>query len=280
MKKAFLLCAAATAAMTLLASCNKEEQKNDNKKDDGVEVTANFAIDGNFADWDALTAETANEYDVIVPINDDYKSLKAVKISSTDSEILVYAEIAVDKIQLSETAHEGGNSNDGHGDGTPGPFILYLDLDGNPETGFTTHSDADGNPLISGIGCEVGVEDYWFISAGDGKCYLGWSQIISEPTDAADGDEYQQDSWWQNGGTGGWDPANDNLAPRLDSYKTKIEGSTMKVEFAMERSVLASMCTRHEMGSTIIVGARYYNNDMTASWGLSGLTKAATVKLR
>lgn len=291
MKKVFMILATLAVASMTFAGCNKEDGKKEDKpgKDEPEEPVVEaleFFIDGDFSDWDALTAETATEKEGVATLDagSDYKAVKVLKVASNEESILVYTEISVEKIQVSDKAHEGGNSWDGHGDASPGPFILYMDLDGNPQTGFTTHCNAEGEPLIPGIGCEVGCELYLFIDATDGKCKIGWDQMVYEPDGAQDGDEYQCGDWWGlTNPAGGWDDTqgHDNICPRMENYKTQVSGAVVKIEFSIEKSVLAENCKRgHDMGDTIIVGCRFMNNDTIAATGLSGLlTTPLTIKL-
>lgn len=294
MKKVFMILATLAVASLTLSSCKKDDPKKDDPgkedpgkedpgKEDPKDEALTFAIDGDFSDWDALTAEKADDSNVIINPTGDAKALKVMKISSDDANIYLYAEIAVDKVQQSETAHEGGNSNDGHGDGTPGPLTVYWDLDGKPETGFIAQHTASTDLLVPGVGCEVGSEMYLFIDKKDGICKLGWSQLVYEPDEAQDGDLYQGE-WGESTSNPmyGWDPEKDNMAPALENYATQVAGSVVKVEWSVEKNVLASLCKRgHNMGKTIIVGASYNNADAVAAFSYGeGAVGPETINLK
>lgn len=269
MKKVFVLFATVAVAAMAISCGNKAEQSGQEQEQGGNKVEAlEFFIDGDFSDWDALTADKADANNVIGEPTGDAKALKCLKYSSDKESIYVYAEVAIDKVQVSETAIEGGNSNDGHGDSTPGPLTFYWDLDGNPETGFLSHVNGDGDPYVAGLGCEVGTEMYLFVDSKDGLCKLGWAQVVYEPDGAEDGDVYQCGAWWSlDNPAGGWAPDYDNITPRLENYKTKIEKGVLRLEFSIERATLAQFTKRgHDMGDNIIVGATYNNGDAIAAF--------------
>lgn len=285
MKKVFMILATLAVASMTLVGCKKDEGnkgKDDPKDDPDVPVVEAFevAIDGDFSDWAALTADKATENDVIFDGLDG--AIKAMKATSDESCVYLYAEIAIDKVQQSAVAAEGGNSNEGHGDSTPGPFTIYWDLDNNAGTGFLCQHSATGDLLVEGVGCEVGSEMYLFIDTKDSKCKLGWSQLVYEPDEAQDGDLYQAD-WGSDTSNPqyGWDPDMDNLAPMLDSYQTKV-GSVLQIEWAVEKNTLAGLCKRgHDMGKTITIGASWNNGGSDASFVYgTGVAGPATIALR
>ena len=301
MKKVFMILATLAVASLTLSSCKKDDPKDnpgkddpgkeDPGKEDPKDEALTFAIDGDFSDWDALTADKVDDNNVIMNAVGDAKALKVMKVSSDEANIYLYAEVAVDKIQQSATAFEGGNSNDGHGAVNeagsfvaPGPLTVYWDLDGDASTGFIAQYARDAEaPFVPGVGCECGSEMYLFIDTKDGKCKLGWSQLVYEPDGAADGDLYQTD-WWgadYSNPVGGWDPNVDNLAPSIENYATEV-GSVLKIEWSVEKNVLASLCKRgHNMGKTINIGATWNNGDAVGSfvYGL-GIVGPATVTLK
>lgn len=237
-------------------------------------------IDGDFADWDALTEKNADETAVIAAPG-NLKSVKVMKATSDIDNLYVYAEISVDKIQHSETAHENGNSNDGHGDKSPGPTYLYLDADANADTGFNPHI----NSGITGLGLEYGIEIYLFINAKDGaKVGMGWSQVIVAPLKDGDGNDYdvsgdfyQQGDWWSlKDPSGGWNPDYDNICPSADLFEGRVAGAVAKIEFAIPRNRLP----RQELGNTVSFALAHSNGSDKADWGnFSGNTQIVTLKL-
>ena len=242
-------------------------------------------IDGNFSDWDKVTAE--NEYSVVGNPTGDFKKVKIVKATSDDTFIYFYTEISVDVIQHSETARTGGNSNDGHGDSTPGPFYVYFDADANADTGFYPHLNGETNkPYVEGLGLEMGFELYLFISTKDPDqgAQLGWSQIVIAPTKDGDGnpydcdgDYYQQGDWWQlKSPEGGWDPDLDNLTPSFENIASAISGGVAKIEFAVQKEVLPK-----SVGKKVAFGCAMANGGEKASWGqYTGVVGPMTLTLK
>lgn len=277
-------------AMTAL-SCNPDVDPKDNPGNDPGGNTddpkdeVSIVIDGNFADWDKVTAATADA--VVGEPGTDLKKVKVVKATSDDTYIYFYTEISVDVIQHSESAHTGGNSNDGHGDETPAPFYVYLDADSKAETGFYPHLNGDTKkPYVEGLGLEMGFELYLFISTKEPEkgAQLGWSQIVIAPTKDgegnpydSDGDYYQQSDWWSlKAPEGGWDPELDNLAPSFENVASVLSGGVAKIEFAVQKDVLPI-----EVGSEIAFGCAMANGGEKASWGkYTGVVGPMKLKLK
>ena len=279
-----MICAAAAI------SCNKGgNQNNPGGKDNpggGEGEDVSIVIDGEFDDWANVTAE--DDYCVVGNPAGDAKKVKVVKATSDDTFLYFYTEVSVDVIQHSESAHTGGNSNDGHGDSTPGPLYVYFDADNNADTGFYPHIDSQTNkPLVEGLGCEMGFELYLFIStkAPDKGAQLGWSQVVIAPTKDAegnayncDGDFYQQGDWWSlKDPEGGWDPNLDNIAPSFENMASTLSGGVAKIEFAIQKDVLPIAIS----GSTVSFGVVMANGSETASWGqYTGIVGPLTLELQ
>ncbi len=290
MKKTMRFSLAVLLALCALCACSVKDPAinggNNNGNDDngnggGSEVLElDINIDGDFADWDALTEKNADETAVIAAPG-NLKSVKVMKATSDVDNLYVYAEISVDKIQHSETAHENGNSNDGHGATTPGPTYLYIDADADADTGFNPHI----NSGITGLGLEYGIEIYLFINVKDGtKVGMGWSQVVVAPQKDADGnaydcagDFYQQGDWWSlKDPAGGWNTDYDNICPPFDLFEGRVSGAIAKIEFAIPRNKLP----RQAFGKEISFAIAHANGSDKADWGnFSGNTQVVTLKV-
>lgn len=287
---ATLLVIGAMAAFSCGKDDNSKENNNNNNGpdhggDDNQEE-ASIVIDGDFEDWKSITAETSNS--VVGTPAGDMKKVKIVKATSDDTFIYFYTEVSVDVIQHSETAHTGGNSNDGHGDSTPGPLYVYFDADANAETGFLPHLNGETKkPYVEGLGLEMGFELYLFISTKDpdSGAQLGWSQVVIAPTKDAegnayncDGDFYQQGDWWSlKDPEGGWDPNLDNIAPSFENIASAISSGVAKIEFAVQKDVLPISIS----GNKVAFGVAMANGDESASWGqYTGVVGPLTLNLK
>ena len=98
---------------------------------------------------------------------------------SFDTFIYFYTEVSVDVIQHSETAHTGGNSNDGHGDSTPGPLYVYFDADANAETGFLPHLNGETKkPYVEVM---VGIHNIFQFFNVDYVRRLNYNELSTSP---------------------------------------------------------------------------------------------------
>lgn len=282
-----LFCGAA-----ILFSCGEKDPEpgpdtpgNNENPDEVKEPVMDFVIDGQFSEWDALTAETQTPKAVCCFLTADntHRAIHALKAGSDEDYLYFYAEIDIDYIQQSEIAHTGGNSNDGHGDATPGPFRIYFDADANPATGFYTHADGEGNPYLPQLGLEYGFELYLFLDIMDGRCKLGWSQRIRAPrlTEdgepyACEGDYYQQSSWYSlQDPVGGWDyPDGDNITPSFENFAAGLGSGVVRIEFAVEKEVLPGLSKEK-----VAFGAMHDNGSQKAKWLFSGLLGPLTMEL-
>lgn len=268
-------------ATILAVSCGTKgpdtEDEKKNEEEIGSVEDLDIQIDGDFADWAPLTEDTATLWAVCTTLKPDntHKAIRALKATSDESFIYFYAEIALQYIQVSDIAHEGGDSDKGHGDESPGPFRIYFDADGNSDTGFYTHADLNGDPYIPELGLEDGFELYIFIDSKDGKCKLGWAQRVRAPRLTADGepyfcegDYYQQASWYElKDPVGGWDyPEGDNITPAPENFASQVSGGSAKIEFAVDKANIIGLGN-----DKVAFGAMYDNAAQTASWRMSGL---------
>ena len=258
---------------------NNGEQKPDDKPDQpeetkGVEIT----LDGSFSDWDALTEEVAknNEYvDIYKGGADD--PIQVLKIAADADNVFFYIEFPADHLPQNATCGTWGNSYeentlDPEYVGEYGPdddefrevMHLFIDPDAKGNTGFFTFADAEGDPAIPGLGCEMCAQFFMYFNPGTSLVSVAFEQTLIGPTkvgnvgdnDQVDENGYTgdfdyngticQDDWpdsgseaafplwgWQNfdnSGTG------DNDCPRPENWKpAKAQGGIAKVEFCVEK---------------------------------------------
>lgn len=122
MKKVFRFTAAALMAVSALA-CSKDNGKNTNKPGDngdgGNTFVSEIAIDGDFADWDAV--ETV---DVEAPAGVIQDGISKIRVYGDEMYLCMYLEMPLDGF-----TYDGPTGNV--------PLSICLDTDGNPETGAT-----------------------------------------------------------------------------------------------------------------------------------------------
>lgn len=246
MKKIFMILGTCLMAALVVISCSKPNNsgKNNGKEDEkenekeGNEPEANtveIVIDGDFSDWDQITAEAAakDEFIDIKKASDNDSPIKVIKAASDKDNVYIYAEVEKSSLAHSAICGEWGSSMDGvegfRGDAANDPvseeeiaFNLFFDPDANPETGFLTYVDEEENPLIPGLGCEQASQNLFFWNLTTSKVGCAWSQTNVGPVkyreDAEsewlpydyNGDYFQQDNWdsenifhrygWQNDG--------------------------------------------------------------------------------
>ena len=136
MKKAFLFFA---TAMLILASCGKDPKKPnkpiDGGDDEGEEL---ITIDGQFADWAALTNVVTIKNSQIwegETVTEDHQridALKVMKLAGDQYNLYIYLEVD------ESVMYEGGVlkwDNTLTVNGYPGPLMLYFDTDNNSDTG-------------------------------------------------------------------------------------------------------------------------------------------------
>ena len=237
-----------------LAACEKQPQKEDNSdkenQKEGEEVvksTIEINIDGDFSDWDQITADVAGKDEYVAMLKASASdAIPVIKTASDNKNVYFYAEIQAAALPQNSICAEWGDSRNGadgfRGDedndaistSTP-PFNLFFDPDGKENTGFFTYPDGD-EPAIPGLGCEMCAQNMMFFNPVSKTLGIAWNQVNIGPEkyiDAAgnlvdydyNGDFFQQDEWnaagtvpqygWQNTGAG----EGDNIAPRPENIK-------------------------------------------------------------
>lgn len=258
---------------------NDKEQEGDKDKEKDTDAKAlPIAIDGEFADWDAITAEVAKANDFAdvwtVPADETDPAITVLKCSSDGENVYFYAEIKVEALPQNNICKEwgdsykgclfnngkegyGGEKGDADNDDIGDPnFNLFFDPDGNADTGFYTYAADEDTPAIPGLGCEMCAQNIFFM-CGD-KFSIAWNQTNIGPTKyLVDGNEadydyngtFFQEADWNASGTVlqyGWqncnnDGAGDNVAPTPDNIKAVVANGIAKVEFAIEKGELVNL---------------------------------------
>lgn len=260
------------AAVALLAlSCKKSAKPSDGDKKDTSEQsgpTVKITLDGDFAEWDAITAETAkNDAYVDMAVAElDEDPVRVLKIATDENSIFFYAEISIVDLPQSSICGEWGSSYSGaptdegneKGDGDQNNpvfenFNIFIDPDADGATGFLTYpTEKDGDePAIPELGCEMCAQNLFFYNPETKKLCVAWNQINIGPTveKDANGNESKYDytgdlfqvPWdsefivprygWQNADNSG---KGDNVAPAPANIKSQVSGNIVKVEFSIE----------------------------------------------
>ncbi|MBR5034245.1 MAG: hypothetical protein IKX71_02980 [Bacteroidales bacterium] len=274
MKKTLFRIAALMMGALVVFACKKSpkpspDDPNKDKEPEGQELvcSVDISIDGDFSDWDQVTAEAAGKDDCLAIVKATSSDpIPVIKTASDALNVYVYAEILVEALPQNAICHEWGDSyngaegfkgddfNDGISTSLP-PFNLFFDPDGKEETGFFTYADSDDptEPAIPGLGCEMCAQNFFFFNPETMKLGVAWNQVNIGPLTYLDaegkvkpydynGEFFQQDSWkaegvvpnlgWQNSGNDG---TGDNIAPRPENIMAVTAGRLVKVEFAIEK---------------------------------------------
>ena len=162
---------------------------------DGGNKEANapaITLDGQFADWDAVTAEVAkdNDYAAVYTSTDADDPIQVMKITNDADNVYFYIEWNTAGLPQNASCSEWGDSWNGTpelGYKTPDAahpdddtfretVFLFIDPDGNDRTGFYTFDDGEGEPTIPGLGCEMGVCWFAFYNYETKKVSMAWNQ--------------------------------------------------------------------------------------------------------
>lgn len=288
-KDLFRIAALLMAGSLLFLACNKNDKPTPNPNpngnneqpggndEPGGNEEANYpqiAIDGSFADWDAITEAVANknEYaDMATGGNND--PIQVFKVSTDKDNVYFYIEFLADLLPQNEAAGSWGSSytedalNVEMGpDDEPFREVmhLFIDPDGNDKTGFLTFADQedDSKAAIPGLGCEMCAQFFMCFKPSKGVVNVAFEQTLIGPTkvgpvganDQVDGDytgDYNYNGtfcqeWPDDGDEAafplwGWQNfddsgAGDNDCPKPSNWQAaKLSGNIAKVEFALEK---------------------------------------------
>ena len=268
MKKIFMILGACLMAALVVFSCKKsttpskqeeqkqeeqkqEEQKQEEQKEEEKEFSMEVAIDGDFAEWDALTLDTADgdKYAYEENASETLNGLLRVKASYDKDYVFIYAEVAYENVFQGEGGpFEPGNSNDGfHGTkhpGTPGPLWIWIDGDGDANGAVSTADEAEA--LWDYAGFDAPIQYYFCYDVEQGKMQLGWQQV-NWPMDGEEFLTKDSEDWGRAfvGGEG-WNPETDWKASsptdvmfsapvKVSDPLTKKEVEVIKIELAIDR---------------------------------------------
>jgi hypothetical protein len=292
MKKLYIILLAAVTVAFMFSACQKPSNKpagkdKDNDKeqqdqqggDSGNNVQ--ISIDGNFADWDAITESVANNNDYV----DMFKAgsddpIQVIKIASDPDNIYFYFEFTAELLPQNEACGTWGSSfSENALDVEMGDddeefrevMHLFIDPDGKGSTGFLTFEDPEkeGTPAIGDLGSEMCAQFFMYFKPSTGNVCVAFEQTLIGPTkvgpvgenDQVDGD-YTGDfnyngtfcqGWPDEGEEAafplwGWQNfddsgAGDNDCPRPDNWKSgKLDGSgVVKVEFSLDKDDIVNL---------------------------------------
>ena len=240
MKKVFLAILA-TIAVVGMVSCNKDDNGKGGRGRKKI-TEANIKIDGDFADWAALTDVASAESDADAA----YPSLLSMKVAADKSNIYVYLEYEIPEAEVQ---------------GTAAPMVIHLNSDNDCTTGgaYWMWAGNENEPVeVDGETQVIPGIDY-FIATDEGFLTSDLSAIQEGPADLA---VYQ---FVATVGTDVW-AANAVEKKELTSFlemKGKVSAGVAIVELSIMRSVVN--CTR---AGNVKIGLVVQNN---ADWGATGV---------
>ncbi len=192
-----MILGAGLLAALLVFSCSKQnnQKKPDDKEQPGgdepggdepggeTEFSMEVAIDGDFAEWDTLTGDTADGAYYICEENGNtnFNGVLRLKLTSDADYIYVYTELLFENIFVTDAEGVGlGSSGTGFQPthpGTPGGLMIYVDVDNNASTGYASRICAiDGESMWSYTGFDAMPQYYFCWDSVNGRMQLGWQQ--------------------------------------------------------------------------------------------------------
>ena len=287
MKKIFMILSVCLMATLAVVACKKDG--GNDKKDNGNEQTNNggeeqeeefkmeVAIDGNFAEWDALTDATADGAYYIYEENacDTLSGLLRVKLTSDEDYIYVYTEINFADIAQGEGPFGQGGSWTGfvpNHPGTPGALFVYVGGDDDATGAYAARSIGEKESMWSYTGFDAFPQFYFALDQSDGKVKFGWNQN-NWPQNR---DDWSEDSWGKplsEHGAGWWGNAEDEGTPAVDNtvsdentFKfsepmkivdpvTNKEVLAVKAEFSMDRGTILE--SNDKINNQAVIGVFY-----------------------
>lgn len=257
---------------------NGNEQKpDDGKKPDEEEFKMEVAIDGNFAEWDKLTDETADGAYYIYEENacDTLSGLLRVKLTSDEDYIYVYTEINfADIAQGAGPFGQGGSwiGFSGTSPKTPGALFVYVGADDDASGAYAARSIGEKESMWSYTGFDAFPQFYFALDQSDGKVKFGWNQN-NWPQNR---DDWKEDEWGKplsDHGRGWWGSTADEGTPAVDNtvcdentFKfsepmkivdpvTKKEVLAVKAEFSMDRGTILE--SNDKINKQAVIGVFY-----------------------
>lgn len=270
-----------------------------------VEIT----LDGKADDWDAITEASVkdNEFVGIVKGEADDAVVLAKTTSDADN-IYFYLEILKEALPQNSICSEWGDSYNGtpelgyKGDEENDSFRevmhLFIDPDGDVNTGFYTYADSEGNPAIPGLGCEMCSQFFCFYNPETNKFGVAWIQTNIGPTKIGkvssdnttvegdytgdydyngtifqswpdSGDEAAFPLWgWQNYDNTG---RGDNMAPKPENLAQGDKGDYLFIEFAVEKADVTNL---PDDATEFAWGLQFIYGDYNQALGPIGATYA------
>ncbi len=241
---------------------NPDDPDNGNSEASGPSVKVD--IDGNFADWDQITTDVAGKDDYLAVVSASASDpISVIKTSSDALNVYFYAEILIEALPQNSICSEWGDSYNGtpekgykgdtNNDAVGEVFNLFFDPDGKEETGFFTYADGD-EAAIPGLGCEQCSQNFMFFNPDLKKLCIAWNQtnvgitsLNGAPYDY-NGDFFQEANWNVDGAVPQWgwqnfagDGKGDNIAPKPENIASKVDGTKVRVEFAIEKADIVNL---------------------------------------
>ena len=200
MKKTLFRIAAMLMIAVVAFACNKDPKPgpddpkpDDKEKTDSGKCSVQITIDGNFSDWDQVTAEAAGKDDCLAVLKaGSTDAIHTIKAASDAANVYIYVEILIDALPQNAICSEWGDSYNGtpekgyKGDGADNDqfgdvFNLFFDPDGKETTGFYTYEDEE-DAAIPGLGCEQCSQINFFWNYESNKLCCAWNQTNVGPT--------------------------------------------------------------------------------------------------
>ena len=293
----------------------KDEEKKDEEKKDEPEPEPEFslevAIDGDFAEWDTLTADTADGENYIYEENSNsaLTGMLRLKLASDEDNIYVYTELNYENIYPNPNGpFTGGGSWTGwvpnHQSDTPGALIIYVGADDDDTGAYAARAIGEDESMWDYTGFDAFPQYYFCWDVQANKMHFGWNQN-NWPQNHGYDPEAKEDWWGKplgSHGDGWWGddaegtPVADNTVSDASTFKfsgiekvkdpvSKAEVSVIKIEFAMNRSAINEDGTK--VNGKAVIGAFYEQvgdaPQQTSAQGSGKLpsgNKAVTLKLK